>query len=58
MPIPAPRFQAPMEVCATRPKASPGTDPARATGEILRELVIDPTKVYQPTGRAPGPAWK
>ncbi|UFU04082.1 hypothetical protein LQF12_05690 [Ruania suaedae] len=27
-----------------------------ATGEILRELTLDPTKRYQPTGRPPGPA--
>lgn len=26
------------------------------TGEILRELVLDPTKDYQPTGRPRGPA--
>ena len=26
-----------------------------ATGELLRELVIDPSKNYQPTGRPPGP---
>jgi len=25
-----------------------------ATGELLRELVLDPTKDYQPTGRPPG----
>nr|WP_237843650.1 integrase core domain-containing protein [Cellulosimicrobium cellulans] len=25
------------------------------TGEILRELTLDPTKDYQPTGRPPGP---
>lgn len=25
-----------------------------ATGELLRELVLDPTKRYQPTGRPPG----
>jgi transposase InsO family protein len=25
------------------------------TGEILRELVLDPTRDYQPTGRPPGP---
>jgi transposase InsO family protein len=29
-----------------------------ATGELLRELVLDPTKRYQPTGRPPGPAPK
>ncbi|KRA37961.1 MULTISPECIES: IS481 family transposase [unclassified Nocardioides] len=29
-----------------------------ATGEILRELVLDPTRDYQPTGRPPGPAPK
>jgi len=28
------------------------------TGELLRELVLDPTKRYQPTGRPPGPAPK
>ncbi len=27
-----------------------------ATGELLRELTIDPTRDYQPTGRPPGPA--
>jgi transposase InsO family protein len=27
-----------------------------ATGELLRELVLDPAKRYQPTGRPPGPA--
>ena len=26
-----------------------------ATGELLRELAIDPTRDYQPTGRPPGP---
>ena len=26
-----------------------------ATGELLRELVLDPTKRYQATGRPPGP---
>jgi transposase InsO family protein len=26
-----------------------------ATGELLRQLVLDPTKRYQPTGRPPGP---
>jgi transposase InsO family protein len=26
-----------------------------ATGELLRELALDPTKRYQPTGRPPGP---
>ena len=25
------------------------------TGEILRELALDPTRDYQPTGRPPGP---
>ncbi|QNF94985.1 hypothetical protein [Janibacter sp. YB324] len=25
------------------------------TGEILRELTLDPTRDYQPTGRKPGP---
>jgi transposase InsO family protein len=29
-----------------------------ATGELLRELVIDPRKDYQPTGRPPGPTPK
>ena len=29
-----------------------------ATGELLRELVLDPTKRYQGTGRPPGPAPK
>ncbi|MER7244738.1 integrase core domain-containing protein [Kribbella sp. NPDC000426] len=29
-----------------------------ATGELLRELVLDPTKDYQPTGRPPGPVPK
>ncbi len=27
-----------------------------ATGELLRELIIDPRRDYQPTGRPPGPA--
>jgi hypothetical protein len=27
-----------------------------ATGEILRDLIIDPRRDYQPTGRPPGPA--
>ena len=26
-----------------------------ATGELLRELTLDPTRSYQPTGRPPGP---
>jgi hypothetical protein len=26
-----------------------------ATGELLRELTLDPTSDYQPTGRPPGP---
>ena len=26
-----------------------------ATGELLRELTLDPSKNYQPTGRPPGP---
>jgi len=29
-----------------------------ATGELLRELTIDPTRDYQPAGRPPGPAPK
>ncbi|WP_277208877.1 IS481 family transposase [Isoptericola croceus] len=29
-----------------------------ATGEILRELTLNPNVVYQPTGRPPGPARK
>jgi len=29
-----------------------------ATGEILRDLIIDPRKDYQPTGRPPGPTKK
>lgn len=29
-----------------------------ATGELLRELVLDPTRDYQPTGRPPGPVPK
>jgi transposase InsO family protein len=29
-----------------------------ATGELLRELTIDPTRDYQPTGRSPGPTPK
>ena len=28
------------------------------TGELLRELTLDPTRNYQPTGRPPGPARK
>jgi transposase InsO family protein len=27
-----------------------------ATGELLRELILDPTRNYQPTGRPPGPS--
>jgi hypothetical protein len=26
-----------------------------ATGELIRELTIDPVRDYQPTGRPPGP---
>jgi hypothetical protein len=26
-----------------------------ATGELLRELTLDPGRDYQPTGRPPGP---
>jgi hypothetical protein len=26
-----------------------------ATGELQRELTLDPTRDYQPTGRPPGP---
>lgn len=29
-----------------------------ATGELLRDLVLDPHRDYQPTGRPPGPALK
>ena len=29
-----------------------------ATGELLRELVLDPTRDYQPTRRPPGPTPK
>jgi Integrase core domain len=29
-----------------------------ATGELLRELTIDPSRNYQPTGRPPGPQRK
>lgn len=29
-----------------------------ATGELLRELTIDPNRDYQPLGRPPGPAPK
>jgi hypothetical protein len=29
-----------------------------ATGDLLRELVLDPTQRYQPTGRPPGPTRK
>jgi len=29
-----------------------------ATGELLRDLLLDPRKNYQPTGRPPGPARK
>jgi hypothetical protein len=29
-----------------------------ATGELLRELILDPTKDYQPLGRKPGPPKK
>jgi transposase len=31
---------------------------AAATGELLRELVLDPNRDYQPTGRPPGPTRK
>jgi len=30
----------------------------KTTGELLRELIIDPRRDYQPTGRPPGPAPK
>jgi len=30
----------------------------RTTGELLRELIIDPRRDYQPTGRPPGPTPK
>ncbi|GAA1599903.1 hypothetical protein GCM10009789_62540 [Kribbella sancticallisti] len=29
-----------------------------ATGELLRDLILDPTKDYQPTGKPPGPTRK
>jgi hypothetical protein len=29
-----------------------------ATGELLRDLIIDPRRDYQPTGRPPGPTNK
>jgi len=29
-----------------------------ATGELLRELILDPARDYQPTGRPPGPPKK
>lgn len=29
-----------------------------ATGEILRDLIVDPRLDYQPTGRPPGPTKK
>jgi hypothetical protein len=29
-----------------------------ATGQLLRELTLDPTRDYQPTGRPPGPTRK
>ncbi|TCM33827.1 integrase core domain-containing protein [Kribbella sp. VKM Ac-2568] len=29
-----------------------------ATGELLRELILDPTRDYQPTGKPPGPVPK
>ena len=28
------------------------------TGELLRDLILDPRRDYQPTGRPPGPARK
>ena len=31
------------------------TDRIDATGELLRELTLDPSRNYQPTGRKPGP---
>jgi hypothetical protein len=30
----------------------------QATGELIRELVIDPRRDYQGTGRPPGPSRK
>jgi len=36
----------------------PGVGVSAATGQLLRELVLDPTKRYQPTGRPPGPPRK
>jgi hypothetical protein len=29
-----------------------------ATGELLRDLTLDPTRNYQPTGQPPGPKSK
>ena len=26
-----------------------------ATGELLRQLTLDPHRIYQPTGKPPGP---
>jgi hypothetical protein len=28
---------------------------SKATGDLLRELTLDPSRDYQPTGRPPGP---
>jgi hypothetical protein len=28
------------------------------TGELIRDLVLDPSRDYQPTGRPPGPPRK
>lgn len=50
-----------------RPKAAPGTRVGQdlnitiinaVTGELLRELTLDPTRDYQPTGAPKGPTRK
>ena len=38
-----------------RVRASPLRCPQPTTGELLRELTLDPTKDYQPTGAPKGP---
>ena len=62
-----PHQAAPTAAYADRPKAQPGGRTAlmliqdlhvriinAATGELIRELVIDPDRDYQPLGRRPG----
>ena len=53
-----PHRATPATIYTSRPKATPKKG-ARivdaATGELLRDLTLDPTKRYQGTGRPPGP---